>query len=233
MSQVAIITGASQGIGAGLVRAYRERNFSVVATSLSMGSSQDERVLAVAGDIRLRDTAVRVVAAAKERFGRIDSLVNNAGVFSSKPFVEYSEADFEQVMGVNVAGFFHVTQQAAVIMLEQRAGHIVNITAAIADQPRAAAPAVLTSLSKGGVAAATKALAIELAKHGIRVNAVAPGLVKTAMHPVLSDETAKYLPLGFMAEVRDVTDAVLFLESASSVTGETIHVDGGLHAGQP
>ncbi len=230
MQKVALISGASQGIGAGLVGAYRARGFSVVATARSLNASQDEQVLAVPGDIRQRETALRVVAAAKARFGRIDSLVNNAGVMLGKPFEAYTEADFDQVMAVNVGGFFHLTQQVALEMIAQRAGHIVNITAGIADQPRASTPAVLASLSKGGIAAATKGLAIEFAGRGIRVNAVAPGLVKTPMHP---DDLPNAQPLGRMAEVKDITDAVLFLEFAPMVTGETIHVDGGLHAGRP
>ncbi len=229
MPPVAVISGASQGIGAGLVRAYRERGFAVVATARSLAASQDEQVLTVPGDIRQRDTALRIVAAAKARFGRIDSLVNNAGLWLSKPFVAYTEADFEEVMGVNVAGFFHLTQQVAIEMLAQRAGHIVNITASMADQPRASNPSALASLSKGGIAAVTKGLATELAGRGIRVNAVAPGLVKTPMHP---DDLPNAQPLGRMAEIKDVTDAVLFLEFAPLVTGETIHVDGGLHAGR-
>jgi NAD(P)-dependent dehydrogenase (short-subunit alcohol dehydrogenase family) len=232
--KVAIITGASRGIGAGLVRAYRERGFSVIATSLSISAQQDERVIAVAADIRLPETAAKLVALAKERFGRLDSLVNNAGLFISKPFTAYTQLDFDELIGVNVAGFFYLTQLAAIAMLAQRFGHIVNITAALADQPRESTPAALAMLTKGGVAAATRALATEFASHGVRVNAVAPGVVKTSMHPDATQEAlARQQPIGRMTEIEDVTDAVLFLEFAPLVTGEILHVDGGSHAGRP
>jgi NAD(P)-dependent dehydrogenase (short-subunit alcohol dehydrogenase family) len=231
--KVAVITGASQGIGAGLVRAYRERGFRVVATARTINPSQDEHVVAVAGDIRDRTTAEAVVGAAKERFGRLDTLVNNAGVFIAKPFVQYTQEDFDVMTGVNVAGFFHMTQLAVAEMLAKRSGHIVNITAALADQPRASVPAALASLTKGGLAAVTTGLAIELAKQGVRVNAVAPGVIDTPMHsPESHDFLAKLHPMGRVGTITDVADAVLFLESAPFITGEVIHVDGGWHAGQ-
>jgi NAD(P)-dependent dehydrogenase (short-subunit alcohol dehydrogenase family) len=231
--KVAVITGASQGIGAALVRAYRERGFRVVATARTIKASPDEHVVAVAGDIRERRTAEAVVGAAKERFGQLDTLVNNAGVFVAKPFVQYTQEDFDLVTGVNVAGFFRITQLAATEMLARRSGHIVNITATLADQPRASVPAALASLTKGGIAAVTTGLAIEFAKQGVRVNAVAPGIIDTPMHsPQAHDFLAALHPMGRVGAVEDVANAVLFLESAPFITGEVLHVDGGWHAGQ-
>jgi len=230
--RVVVVTGASQGIGAGLVAGYRGLGFSVVATSRSIAPSKDEQVLAIAGDIRDRQTAQKVVAAAKERFGRVDTLVNNAGLFVAKPFTEYTLEDFDLMTGTNVTGLFHVTQVVLAELLAQRSGHIVNITAALVDQPLASVPAGLAAITKGGLNALTKSLAIEVAKKGVRVNAVAPGAVKTTMHnPATHDFLAKIHPMGRMAEVQDIVDAVLYLESASFVTGEILHVDGGAAAG--
>jgi NAD(P)-dependent dehydrogenase (short-subunit alcohol dehydrogenase family) len=230
--RVAIVTGASRGIGAGLVAGYRRLGFRVVATSRSIAPSNDEHVLAIAGDIRDRATAQKVIAAARDRFGRVDTLVNNAGVFVVKPFVEYTQEDFDAVAGTNVTGLFHITQVVLAELLSQRSGHIVNITAALVDQPLASVPAGLAALSKGGLNALTKSLAIEVAKRGVRVNAVAPGIIKTSMHaPATHDFLAKLMPVGRMGEVQDIVDAVLYLESASFVTGEILHVDGGEAAG--
>ena len=230
--RVAIVTGASQGIGAGLVAGYRRLGFGVVATSRSITPSNDEQVLAIPGDIRDRATARKVVAATKERFGRVDTLVNNAGIFVTKPFIEYTQEDFELVTGTNVTGLFHITQAVLAELLSQRSGHIVNITAALVDQPLASVPAGLAAVTKGGLNALTKSLAIEVAKRGVRVNAVAPGAVKTPMHaPDTHDFLAKIHPVGRMGAVQDIVDAVLYLESASFVTGEILHVDGGATAG--
>ncbi|MCW2242075.1 SDR family NAD(P)-dependent oxidoreductase [Azospirillum canadense] len=230
---VALITGASQGIGAGLVAGFRQRGFAVVATSRSIQPSGDPNVLAVGGDIADPDTAKRVVAAARERFGHIDTLVNNAGIFVAKPFTEYTAADFAAVMATNVAGFFHVSQLAAAQMLTQGSGHIVNITTTLVDQPLAGVPAALASLSKGGLDAVVRSLAIEYAGKGIRVNAVSPGIIKTPMH---TPETHEFLsalhPVGHMGSIQDIVDAVLYLDGAGFVTGETLHVDGGQHAGR-
>jgi NAD(P)-dependent dehydrogenase (short-subunit alcohol dehydrogenase family) len=231
--KVAIITGASQGIGAELVRAYRDRNYRVVATSRSIEPSADTDILAVPGDISKPETAERVVREALERFGRIDTLVNNAGVFLAKPFTEFTEEDYNHNMGVNVAGFFHITQRAIAEMLKQSSGHIVSITTSLVNQPIAGVPAALASLTKGGLNAVTQSLAIEYAKSGVRVNAVSPGIIKTPMHPQETHAALSTLhPVGRMGEIRDIVDAVLYLESASFVTGEILHVDGGQNAGR-
>jgi NAD(P)-dependent dehydrogenase (short-subunit alcohol dehydrogenase family) len=230
--KVVVVTGASQGIGAGLVQAFRERNYHVVANSRSMKKTSDPGVLAIAGDIATAETAARIVEEGVREFGRIDLLVNNAGLFIAKPFTDYTEADFRNVLATNVAGFFHITQSAIAQMTRQRSGHVVNITATLADHPNSHVPAVLASVTKGGLNSATKALAIEYAGRGIRVNAVSPGTIKTPMHPVETHEAlAKFHPVGRMGEVQDIVDAVLFLESAPFVTGEILHVDGGQSAG--
>jgi len=229
---VAIVTGASRGIGAGLVEGYRARGFCVVATSRTMARSKDEQVLTIDGDIRERATAQEVVVAAKDRFGRVDTLVNNAGVFIGRPFLEYTQQDFDTVIATNLTGVFHVTQIVLAELLSQRSGHIVNISASVADQPLASAPSGLAAITKGGVSALTKSLAIEVARHGVRVNAVAPGTTKTPLHdPVTYEGLAKLVPEGRLGEVKDVVEAVLYLESASFVTGEILHVDGGSAAG--
>ena len=230
--KVAIITGASQGIGAGLVKAYRDRNYRVVATSRSIKQGGDPDVVAVAGDIGDPATAERVVKEAVSRFGRVDTLVNNAGIFISKPFTDYTIDDFRAKVWTNVAGFFHITQRAVAEMLKQGSGHIVNITTSITDHAVAGVPTALANLTKGGINSATKALAIEYAAKGIRVNAVSPGIIKTPMHPAETHEILAGLhPMKRMGEVRDIVDAVLYLESAGFVTGEILHVDGGQSAG--
>ena len=230
--KVAVITGASQGIGAGLVKAYRDRNYRVVATARSVKPSSDADVLVVPGDIADRKTAERAISKGMARFGRIDTLINNAGVFIGKPFTQYSEADYAAVLGVNLAGFFHMTQLAIAEMEKRGSGHIVQITTSLIDHANSHVPSVLASLTKGGLDAATRSLAIEYAKRGIRVNAVAPGVIKTPMHPVETHQALGGLhPLGRMGEIADITDAILYLESATFVTGETLHVDGGQSAG--
>lgn len=231
--KVAIITGASQGIGEGLVKAYRDRDYKVVATARSVKEGSDPGVIAVAGDIAKPATAERVVGAALERFGRIDTLVNNAGVFVAKPFIDFTQEDYDKNFGVNVSGFFHITQRAARSMLQRGAGHIVNITTSLVNQPIAGVPAALASLTKGGLNAVTKELAIEFAKTGVRVNAVSPGIIKTPMHAPETHEAMSALhPVGHMGEIHDIVDAVIYLEGASFVTGEILHVDGGQNAGR-
>jgi NAD(P)-dependent dehydrogenase (short-subunit alcohol dehydrogenase family) len=231
-NKVVVVTGASQGIGAALVKAYRERGYSVVANSRNIRPSADEGVLAVAGDIGEREVAQRVIAQGLARFGRIDSLVNNAGIFVAKPFTQYTEDDYRAVLATNLAGFFHVTQLAIAEMEKRGAGHVVSITTSLVDNANSNVPSVLASLTKGGVDAATRSLAIEYAKRGIRVNAVSPGIIKTPMHPEATHATLAGLhPVGRMGEMSDIVDAVLYLESAGFVTGETLHVDGGQAAG--
>lgn len=231
--KVVIITGASQGIGAALVKAYRDRNFHVVATSRSIKPNADPDILAIAGDIGDPRTADRVLHGALERFGRIDSLINNAGVFTAKPFIDFTKDDYELNMSVNVAGFFHITQRVAREMLKQGSGHIVSVTTSIVNQPIAGVPAALASLTKGGLASVTQELAIEFATSGIRVNAVSPGIIKTPMHPPETHAALSALhPVGRMGEIHDIVDAVLYLEHAAFVTGEILHVDGGQNAGR-
>jgi NAD(P)-dependent dehydrogenase (short-subunit alcohol dehydrogenase family) len=230
--KVVIITGASQGIGAALVRGYRDKNYCVVATSRSIQAGADADILAVQGDISRPETAERIVDEAIKRFGRVDSLVNNAGVFLSKPFTLFTQEDFSHNLGVNVAGFFYITQRVAARMLNQGSGHIVNITASLAEQPMVDVPAALASLTKGSLGAVTRSLAIEFAKMGVRVNAVSPGVIMTPMHAVESHEALAALhPVGRMGTVGDIVDAVLYLEAAHFVTGEILHVDGGQTAG--
>jgi len=231
--KVAVITGASQGIGAGLVAAYRKLGYAVVATSRTIAESQDPEVLTVQGDIADRATAERVIASAVERFGRVDTLVNNAGVFVAKPFTDYTEDDYRRVLGINVDGFFRITQLAVERMLEQGGGHVVQITSVLADRADSRVTSVLASLTKGGLQSATKALAIEYATRGIRSNAVSLGTIKTPMHPEESHEALAALhPVNRLGEISDVVDAVIYLEHAPFVTGEILHVDGGVSAGQ-
>jgi NAD(P)-dependent dehydrogenase (short-subunit alcohol dehydrogenase family) len=230
--KVAVITGASQGIGAALVGAYRGRGYRVVATARSMAPSSDPDIVSVSGDIADRRTAERAIAEGVGRFGRIDTLINNAGVFVAKPFGEYSVDDFTTMLGVNLAGFFHITQLAIAEMEKQGGGHVVQITTTLAERADARVPSVLASLTKGGLNAATRSLAIEYAKRGIRVNAVAPGIIKTPMHPPETEaELGAMHPMGHMGEISDIVDAILYLEDAGFVTGEVLHVDGGQSAG--
>ena len=230
--KVAVVTGASQGIGAALVKAYRDRNYRVVATARSIKSSSDANLLVVPGDIADWKTADRVISEGLACFGRIDTLVNNAGIFIAKPFTQYTEADYAAILGVNIAGFFRITQLAIAEMEKQGSGHVVQVTTSLVDHAMTAVPSVLASLTKGGLNGATKSLATEYAKRGIRVNAVALGVIKTPMHAVETYEALAVLhPTGHMGEISDVVEAILYLESASFVTGEILHVDGGQSAG--
>lgn len=230
--KVAIVTGASQGLGEAIVNGYRDRNWRIVANSRSIKPSSDPEVLAVPGDIGDPEVAERIVKQALGRFGRIDTLVNNAGIFVAKPFTDYTDQDYAAVLATNLNGFFYITRRVAREMVKQRSGHIVQITTSLVDHANSNVPSVLASLTKGGLNAATKSLAIEYAAKGIRVNAVAPGVIKTPMHaPETHDFLARQHPLGRMGEMKDIVDAVLFLEGAGFVTGEILHVDGGQSAG--
>ncbi len=233
--KVAVVTGGSQGIGAGLVDGYRQRGWAVVANSRHIKPSKDPDVLTVDGDVSEQASADQIIRKALDRFGRVDTLVNNAGVFVSKPFTAYTAEDYALVTGVNLAGFFWLTQLAIAQMLRQRSGHVVNISASIAERADSVEPTALTALTKGGLAAITRSLAVEYASRGIRVNAVAPGIIQTPLHPAESYTpealAGKLPPLGRAGQVSDVVDGVLYLESAPYVTGEVLHIDGGRTAG--
>jgi len=231
--RVAIITGGSQGIGAGLVAGYRRRGWAVVASARTIKPSEDPAVLTVAGDIAEPATAGRIIDGALDRFGRIDTLINNAGVYISKPFTDYTAADYATVTGVNLTGFFWVTQRAIAEMAIRYGGHVVNVSATLAEVADSGTPAVLTALTKGGLAAATRSLAIEYASRGIRVNAVSPGIIQTPVHPAESYEDlgGRLPPLGRVGQISDVVEAILFLESSPYITGEILHIDGGQIAG--
>lgn len=230
---VAVITGASQGIGEALVAGYRKLGYAVVANSRNIDASDDPMVLTVPGDIGQPGVGRKLIGAAVERFGRVDTIVNNAGIFVAKPFTEYTDEDYDAVTGVNQRGFFELTR-AGIAAIESHGGggHVVTISTSLVDHANSQVPSVLASLTKGGLNAATKALAIEYASRGIRANAVALGTIRTPMHtPETHDFLAALHPLGRMGDIDDVVDAVLYLEQAGFVTGEILHVDGGQSAG--
>ncbi|MER5466591.1 SDR family oxidoreductase [Streptomyces sp. NPDC002668] len=231
--RVAVITGASQGIGAALVTAYRELGYGVAATSRSIGDSSDPEVLTVRGDVAEPGVGARVVDATLARFGRIDTLVNNAGIFIAKPFTDYTDEDYDAVAGVNLRGFFEFSRSAVAAMLSRDGGgHLVNISTSLVDHADSQRPSALASLTKGGLNAVTRALAIEYAARGIRVNTVALGTIRTQTYPAATYEALAALqPIGRMGETDDVVEAVVYLENASFVTGEILHVDGGRSAG--
>jgi NAD(P)-dependent dehydrogenase (short-subunit alcohol dehydrogenase family) len=230
--KVIVVTGASQGIGAELIKAFRDRNYRVIANSRSIKPSSDADVLNIAGDIADPATADRIVSEGLARFGCIDTLINNAGIFISKPFVDYTEVDYAAIVATNLGGFFRLTKRVVAVMLKQGSGHIVQITTSLVDHPNSSVPAGLAAMTKGGLNAATRSLAIEYASRNIRVNAVSPGVIKTPMHAAETHEfLSKLHPVGRMGEARDIVDAVLYLENASFVTGEILHVDGGQSAG--
>jgi NAD(P)-dependent dehydrogenase (short-subunit alcohol dehydrogenase family) len=230
--KVVVITGASQGIGAALVTAYRELGYAVVANSRSITPSDDPMVLTVAGDIADPAVGARVIEQGLATFGRVDTLINNAGVFVAKPFTDYTDKDYDLVTGVNLRGFFEVSKRAVVAMLAQGGGHVVNISTSLVDHANSKVPSALASLTKGGLNAVTKSLAIEYAARGIRVNAVSPGTIRTPMHPAETyEDLAGLQPVGRVGEISDIVDAIIYLETAAFVTGEILHVDGGQSAG--
>jgi NAD(P)-dependent dehydrogenase (short-subunit alcohol dehydrogenase family) len=233
--KTAIVTGASQGIGAAIVEALLNAHYKVVATSRNVNQSlkASPNLVLVAGDIGKKETAEKVVTAAMENFGRIDLLVTNAGMFFPKPFTDFTSDDFKALVSTNLLGFLYVTQLAVEQMLKQKSGSVVSITAALADQPIAGVNAAVPMITKGGLNAVIKSLAIEYAKAGIRFNAVAPGIVDTPMHKDNPKDFLRTLqPMGSFARVNDISDAVLYLAHAGQVTGEVLHVDGGSHAGR-
>jgi NAD(P)-dependent dehydrogenase (short-subunit alcohol dehydrogenase family) len=234
---VAIVTGASSGIGLGIVQALLDRGYRVVGTSRTITKSKELKssadLVLVDGDVSKKETAVKVADAAVKDFGRIDLLVNNAGIFIPKAFTDYSEDDYNLVMNINVASFFYMTQQVVPQMKKQSSGHVVNISAVFADQPSGSVPALLAVLSKSPMPAVSKALALEYAASNIRFNTVSPGNINTPMHANDNHEAlAKFHPLARMGEISDIVDAVLYLQNATFVTGENIRVDGGVHAGR-
>ena len=229
---VAIITGASQGIGAGLVAGYRRSGYAVVGVALSLPSSEDNEYVAIAGDIADAKTAQRATDEALDRFGRIDTLINNAGIYIGKPFTEYTLEDYVAITAVNLTGFFHVTRPAIAQMVDQGSGHVVNVSTSLVDHADSTRPSALPALTKGGLVAVSRSLAIEYASHGVRVNAVSLGVIKTPAHdPGAYRDLETLHPLGRVGEISDVVDAILYLERAAFVTGETLHVDGGQAAG--
>ena len=232
--QTAIVTGASGGIGSGLVEAFLKEGYNVVRTSLHTGRSltTSPSLVLVDGDIGKQETAAKVVEAAIQHFGAIDVLVNNAGIYLTKSFTDFTTKDFNALVSINLLGFLYVTQLTVKQMLKQKSGNVVSITAALADQPVAGVNASVSMMTKGGLNVVVRSLAIEYAKQGIRFNAVAPGVVDTPMHKDAPKEslTARQ-PMKTITEVKDIVDAVLYLSRAGQVTGEIIHVDGGSHAG--
>lgn len=231
--RVAVITGASQGIGAALVTGYRKLGYAVVANSRTIADSDDPMVLSVAGDVAEPGVGQRIVDAAVARFGRIDTVVNNAGIFVAKPFTDYTDDEYDAITGVNLRGFFDVSRAAVSRMLAQGdGGHLVTISTTLVEHAYSSVPSALASLTKGGLNAATRALAVEYATRGIRSNAVALGVIKTPMHEPSEYQTLSALhPMGRIGEVADVVEAVMYLENAPFVTGEILHVDGGQSAG--
>jgi len=238
MSKTVIVTGASQGIGAGVVKGFLDKGYNVVATSRTVSQSaelpQSEKLVRVDGDIAAAATAVKVVDAAVSKFGGVDALVNNAGIFIAKPFIDYSADDLSALISTNVDGFFYITQQVVMQMLEQKSGgSVVSITTSLIENPNASLMASVPMITKGGIDAISRSLANEYAKHNIRFNTVAPGVVDTPLHKNNPRDFLKTLsPLGTISEVQDIVDAVIYATEARQVTGDVLHVDGGAHAGK-
>jgi NAD(P)-dependent dehydrogenase (short-subunit alcohol dehydrogenase family) len=232
--KTAIVTGASGGIGGGLVQGFLKQDYNVVATSLHVSQSltASASLVFVDGDIGNKETAARTVEAAIQRFGTIDVLVNNAGIFRIKPFTDFTTEDFNALVSTNLLGFLYMTQLTVKQMLKQKSGNVVTISASLVDQPFTGEKASVSMITKGGLNAVTRSLAIEYAKEGIRFNAVAPGVVDTPLHDESQDFLRTFQPMGKVVEIQDIVDAVLYLAQAGQVTGEILHVDGGAHAGR-
>jgi NAD(P)-dependent dehydrogenase (short-subunit alcohol dehydrogenase family) len=234
-NKTAIVTGAQQGIGAGLVDGFLKSGYGVVATSLRASESlrATPDLVVVDGDIRDYETAAKSVEAAVTHFGAVDVLVNNAGIYITKPFTEFTTDDFNRLVSVNLLGFLYMTQLVVKQMLRQQSGCVISISAALADNPIAGVNGSVSMITKGGLNTVTRHLAIEYAKHGIRFNAVAPGVVDTPLHKENPKEELQTLqPMGSIAEISDIVDAVLYLSNARQITGEVLHVDGGAHGGR-
>jgi NAD(P)-dependent dehydrogenase (short-subunit alcohol dehydrogenase family) len=237
-TKTAIVTGASSGIGLALARAFLDRGYAVIAnartlTRLNNALGSSERLIPIEGDIGRPEVAKRLFDVALERFGQVDVLVNNAGIFVAKPTTDYGVDDIEQMISTNLKGFLYPSQQAARHMGKRGRGSIINITASLASQPQAAVPALLPVLIKGGIDRATRALALELAPKGVRVNAIAPGIIDTPMHDPATHEFLKALsPINRIGTTADVVDAALYLVSAEFTTGVVLTVDGGGTAGR-
>lgn len=230
-----IITGASSGIGAGVTETFLKQGYNVVATSrnISQSLTASPSLILVDGDIGKQQTATEVVEAATKNFGTVDVLVTSAGIFYTKPFTEFTSDDFHSLASVNLLGFIYIAQLAVQQMLKQKSGCVVSITAALADNPIAGVNASVSMLTKGGLNAVIRSLAIEYAKEGIRFNAVAPGVVDTPLHKGDPKDVLRALqPMGGIGSVKDVVDAVIYLAQAGQVTGEILHVDGGAHIGR-
>jgi NAD(P)-dependent dehydrogenase (short-subunit alcohol dehydrogenase family) len=232
-----IVTGASKGIGAGVTRAFLEKGYNVVANSLESIESEfapTDRLALVAGNIGKLSTAEKIAATALDKFGSIDGVVNNAGIFVSKPFTEYTARDFERLSETNLQGYIYITQLAVKQMLAQgTGGSVTAITSAMVGNPIAGVNASLQMITKGGLEAVTRSLAMEYANDGIRFNAVAPGVVDTPMHANEDHEFLKRLsPMGEISDVDDIVDAIVYLTEARHVTGEVLHVDAGAHNGK-
>ena len=235
--KLVIVTGASQGIGAGVAQSFLDRDYNVVANSRNITKANpfaaSANVALVDGDIADPRTAAKIVDTAVSRFGRIDVLVNNAGIFIPKPFTEYTTEDFDTLVSTTLAGFLYVSQLTVKQMLRQKSGSIVNVSTTLVDQPIAGVGASVQIMVKGALNAVTRALAIEYAKEGIRVNTVALGVINTPMHKPETHDFLKGLhPVGRIGEIKEVVDAILFLTDATFTTGEILHVDGGAHAGK-
>jgi NAD(P)-dependent dehydrogenase (short-subunit alcohol dehydrogenase family) len=233
--KTAIVTGASQGIGAGLVDGFLKNGYNVAATSLDVTHSWtgSPNLVLIDGDIGKRETAVKTVEAAIKLFGSVDVLVNNAGIFRVKPFTEFTDEDFDALVSTNLRGFLYMTQLSVKQMLKQKSGNVVTITAALVDQPFTGEKASVSMMTKGGLNAVTRSLAIEYAAEGIRFNAAAPGVVASSLHKGQPEDDLKtFQPMGQIVQIKDIVDAVLYLAQAPQVTGEILHIDGGAHAGR-